>query len=107
MPKSRATAKTRNARMAWCRRSPRPIRYFGDGFAYTPEWGAATVIVPWQVHRWYGDTNVLAANYDAMRGYVQFMRDTATDLVPKPGLGDWYDYNAEDPKARRNSRRSN
>lgn len=65
---------------------------FGDGFAYTPEWGAAAVIVPWQLHRWYGNASVLATNYDSMRGYVQYMRDTATDLVPKPGLGDWYDY---------------
>lgn len=65
---------------------------FSDGFAYTPEWGAATVIIPWQLHRWYGDATVLATNYDSMRGYVQYMRDTATELVPKPGLGDWYDY---------------
>ena len=68
---------------------------FTGGCAYTPEWGAASVIVPWQVHRWYGDTAVLAANFDAMRGYVQYMRDTATDLVPIPGLGDWYDYSGE------------
>ncbi len=68
---------------------------FSGGFAYTPESGAAAVIVPWQVHRWYGDTAVLAANYETMRGYVQYMRDTATDLVPRPGLGDWYDYGGE------------
>ena len=68
---------------------------FGDNpFTYTPEWGAASVIVPWQLYRWYGETRVLAANYESMRGYVQYMHDTATDLVPKPGLGDWYDYNA-------------
>ncbi|MFO1492268.1 MAG: family 78 glycoside hydrolase catalytic domain [Kiritimatiellia bacterium] len=67
---------------------------FGDNpFTYTPEWGAAAVVVPWQVHRWYGDTEVLAANFDAMRGFVRYMRDTATDLVPIAGLGDWYDYN--------------
>ena len=68
---------------------------FTGGCAYTPEWGAASVIVPWQVHRWYGDTRYCAANFDAMRGYVQYMRDTATDLVPIPGLGDWYDYSGE------------
>jgi hypothetical protein len=67
---------------------------FSGGFAYTPEWGAAAVIVPWQLYQWYGDQAVLAASFEAMRGYVQYMRDTATDLVPKPGLGDWYDYNA-------------
>lgn len=65
---------------------------FNGGFAYTPEWGAAAVIIPWQLYQWYGDHAVLAANYESMRGFVQYMRDTATDLVPKAGLGDWYDY---------------
>jgi len=65
---------------------------FGGGFAYTPEWGAAAVVVPWQVYEWYGDRTVLAANFAAMRGFVDYMRATSTDLVPRPGLGDWYDY---------------
>ncbi|MBN8456971.1 MAG: family 78 glycoside hydrolase catalytic domain [Verrucomicrobia bacterium] len=87
-----------------CRESQRPdgmvptvapaYPAFSGGFDYTPEWGAASVIIPWQVHQWYGDTAVLAANYEAMRGYVEYMRVSSTDLVPKPGLGDWYDYNA-------------
>jgi hypothetical protein len=66
---------------------------FSGGFAYTPEWGAAAVIIPWQVHQWYGDRVVLADHYDAMRGFVQYLRDTSSELVPRPGLGDWYDYN--------------
>lgn len=68
---------------------------FSGGFAYTPEWGAAAVIVPWQVHQWYGDRAVLAANYETMRGFVEYMRDTSTNLVPRAGLGDWYDYGGE------------
>lgn len=68
---------------------------FNGGFAYTPEWGAAAVIVPWQVHRWYGDRAVLAAHYDTLRGFVDYMRDTSTNLVPRAGLGDWYDYGGE------------
>jgi hypothetical protein len=69
---------------------------FGDNpFTYTPEWGAASVIVPWQLYRWYGETRVLATNYESMRGYVQYMQATATGLVPKAGLGDWYDYGGE------------
>jgi len=68
---------------------------FNGGFAYTPEWGAAAVIIPWQVYQWYGDKKVLAENYDTMRRFVQFMRDTSNNLVPRPGLGDWYDYSGE------------
>jgi hypothetical protein len=68
---------------------------FEGGFAYTPEWGAAAVIVPWLVYQWYGDRTVLAANYDTMRGFVDYMRNTSTNLVPRAGLGDWYDYGGE------------
>lgn len=65
---------------------------FSGGFAYTPEWGAAAVLVPWLVHQWYGDPAALSAYYGTMKGFVDHLRDTATDLVPRPGLGDWYDY---------------
>jgi hypothetical protein len=33
---------------------------FGENpFTYTPEWGVGAVIIPRQVHQWYGDTAVL------------------------------------------------
>ena len=65
---------------------------FGGGFAYTPEWGAAGVVNPWLVYAWYGDRAVLEASYPMMKGFVDFMERTGKDLVPRPGLGDWYDY---------------
>jgi hypothetical protein len=65
---------------------------FSGGFAYTPEWGAAAVIVPRLVYDWYGDPAALRASYATMKGFVDYMRKTSKDLVPVPGLGDWYDY---------------
>ena len=65
---------------------------FDGGFRYTPEWGAAGVIVPWQVYRRYGDRQVLEENYETMKRFVDYMRDTSKDLIPAAGLGDWYDY---------------
>jgi hypothetical protein len=65
---------------------------FGGGFAYTPEWGAAAVVVPWQVFQWTGDRSVLAENFEPMSRFVDYMHRTSANLVPKPGLGDWYDY---------------
>jgi hypothetical protein len=62
------------------------------GFRYTPEWGAAGVVIPWQLHEWYGDRRALEENFDAMRRFVEYMRDTSRELVPVAGLGDWYDY---------------
>ena len=65
---------------------------FKGGFRYTPEWGAAGVVLPWQLYRWYGDERVLQENLSSMKRFVDYMKRTSTDLVPKPGLGDWYDY---------------
>ncbi len=65
---------------------------FNGGFAYTPEWGAASVIVPWIVYEWYGDRRILESSYPTMKRFVDFIRNTSNDLVPTPGLGDWYDY---------------
>lgn len=65
---------------------------FSGGFAYTPEWGAAGVIIPWIVYKWYGDTNILRTQFDSMKSFVLFMKNTSKDLIPIAGLGDWYDY---------------
>lgn len=65
---------------------------FQGGFRYTPEWGAAGVMIPWYAYQWYGDTRTLQASYDSMKRFVDYMRNTSDNLVPKPGLGDWYDY---------------
>jgi alpha-L-rhamnosidase len=65
---------------------------FAGGFAYTPEWGAAAVVIPWMLYEWYGDRSVLAERFDTMKSFVDYMRATSTNLVPRPGLGDWYDY---------------
>jgi hypothetical protein len=50
------------------------------------------VIVPWEVYEWYGNRAVLAASYATMKRFVDYLRTTSDDLVPKAGLGDWYDY---------------
>ena len=65
---------------------------FSGGFAYTPEWGAAAVVLPFQLYSIYGDRRLLAARYTCMRRFVDYMEATSKDLVPVAGLGDWYDY---------------
>jgi len=65
---------------------------FQGGFRYTPEWGAAGVVLPWQIYRWYGDRRALAESYASMKGFVDYMHESAQDLIPRAGLGDWYDY---------------
>jgi alpha-L-rhamnosidase len=65
---------------------------FKKHFRYTPEWGAAGVIIPWQLYTWYGDERVLSESFGAMKRFVDYMKNTGENLVPKAGLGDWYDY---------------
>jgi hypothetical protein len=79
---------------------PRPIRPGADDLRYTPEWGAAGVLVPWLVYQWYGDTMVLNENFLMMKRFVDFMQATSDSLIPKPGLGDWFDYGHGDKPGR-------
>lgn len=68
---------------------------FGGPFDYTPEWGAAAVLLPWQLYQWYGDRRILEEQFDTMRRFTDFLEQSSTNLVPAAGLGDWYDYGTE------------
>ncbi len=70
---------------------------FSGGFRYSPEWGAAGVFLPWHLYQWYGDRRILEQSYDMMKRYVDYMANTADDLIARPGLGDWYDYGHDQP----------
>ena len=66
--------------------------YFGGNFRDTPEWGSALIQVPWLLRQWTGDAAPLAAHYDAMSEYADYLDGRAgADGVIAYGLGDWYD----------------
>ncbi|WP_449555697.1 family 78 glycoside hydrolase catalytic domain [Hymenobacter rubidus] len=69
----------------------------GDMFRDSPEWGSASIILPWYVYQWYGDRRVLAENYDMMRRYVAYLGTKAQDHILTQGLGDWYDLGPKPP----------
>ena len=69
----------------------------GDMFRDSPEWGSASVILPWYVYQWYGDRQVLAENYDLMQRYVAYLGTKATGHILSQGLGDWYDLGPKQP----------
>ena len=64
------------------------LRIFRD----SPEWGGASVMVPWMYYQFYGDKSFLEKYYDVMKRYVDYLTTTATDHIVSHGLGDWYDY---------------
>lgn len=69
-----------------------------DIFNDSPEWGSAIVLCPWLAYRQYGDRQIVAENYEAMRRYVRYLdtRVGPNGLIDY-GLGDWYDSGPGDP----------
>lgn len=58
--------------------------------AAKPGWGDAVVVMPYTVWRFYGDTRIIEENYDAMVGWVEYMRSQSQDdLYEVSGYGDW------------------
>jgi alpha-L-rhamnosidase len=58
-------------------------------------WADAGVIIPWHVYLAYGDTRILADQYDSMARWVEFMRKRAGDDFIWTGdfhFGDWLDF---------------
>lgn len=60
---------------------------WGSGSA---AWGDAAVICPWEIYLAYGDKKSLAENFDMMKKWVDFQKNTSKDLIrPDSGFGDW------------------
>jgi alpha-L-rhamnosidase len=70
-----------------------------------PAWADAAVICPWTIYLCYGDTRILAENYETMTRFMDFMLKTspgyircAPDFEGWPGFGDWLSINANTPR---------
>jgi len=62
-----------------------------DVFNDSPEWGSAAVLAPWHAYQRTGDRAFLAAQYDVMRAYAEYLGSRAHDGIVDYGLGDWFD----------------
>ena len=69
----------------------------GDIFRDSPEWGSASIILPWYVYQWYGDRQVLESSYPMMQRYVAYLGTQANNHIITKGLGDWYDLGPKPP----------
>jgi hypothetical protein len=70
---------------------------FDSGFRDSPEWGSAVVLSPWLAYKHFGDRETLAAHYDAMKRYVDYLGGKADNGIIAYGLGDWYDIGPRRP----------
>ncbi|MTV26700.1 Bacterial alpha-L-rhamnosidase [Nitriliruptoraceae bacterium ZYF776] len=64
-----------------------------------PAWGDAGVIIPWLLHREYGDVRVLADSFDAMARWIDHVHAHNPDLIwrhhTNRSYGDWLHVGAE------------
>lgn len=70
---------------------------FNNGFRDSPEWGSASVILPWQIYKWYGDKKVMEKAWPTMIKYVDYLQNKARDHILSYGLGDWFDLGPKPP----------
>jgi alpha-L-rhamnosidase len=70
-----------------------------------PAWADAVVICPWTVYQCYGDTRILAENWETMTRFMAFLIASspgfircAPDYEGWPGFGDWLSINADTPR---------
>jgi len=54
-----------------------------------PDWGDAVVLVPWYLHVYYGDTQVMAEHYPLMKRWLNYVSGMATNHIVYQGYGDW------------------
>lgn len=78
---------------------PNQLQYFpqtdnwllGQGTHSAAAWADVAVILPWTLYLTYGDREVLKAQFDSMKAWIDFMRDHAKDCIwnYKLQFGDW------------------
>jgi alpha-L-rhamnosidase len=71
-------------------------------FESAPAWGDAGIIVPWTVHRVYGDTRIINEHWEAMVKWMDFLQEANPDLIRRKktgnNYGDWLSIKADTPK---------
>ncbi len=70
---------------------------FGGGFRDSPEWGSASVILPWLIYKWYGDVSVMEKAWPMMVRYAEYLKNKSDNHIVSHGLGDWFDYGPKQP----------
>lgn len=66
-------------------------------FMDSPEWGSASIILPWYLYHWYGDDETLRSSYGMMQRYIAHLKKKSNDHIVSYGLSDWYDLGPNKP----------
>lgn len=60
--------------------SPTMLGGTGGGIA----WGSAYVLIPWWMHQYYADSQILAEHYPTMKRYMQYLENLASENDENP-----------------------
>lgn len=75
-----------------------PTSGWGYTWANGPDWTSTIAIIPWNIYLFYGDSKLLADNYDNIRRYVDHITDISPNGLTDWGLGDWVPVKSVAPK---------
>ncbi len=66
-----------------------PTGGWGYNWGSGPAWDSAVFEIPWQLWRFYGDTECIENHYDAMARYLDYCGWMSREGLVDFGLGDW------------------
>ncbi|MBB5438155.1 alpha-L-rhamnosidase [Pedobacter sp. AK017] len=66
-----------------------PTAGWGYEWANGPDWTSTIAIIPWNIYLFYGDTTILADNYQNIKLYVDHLDEISPTGLTGWGLGDW------------------
>ncbi|MBN1418246.1 MAG: glycoside hydrolase family 78 protein [Planctomycetes bacterium] len=75
-----------------------PTSGWGYAWGNGPAWDSAYVLIPWYLYRYCGDTRILAAHYDHLKRYVDYLTGKSKDHIVAIGLGDWVPAKTKTPE---------
>ena len=66
-----------------------PTGGWGYGTANGTDWTSTIAIIPWDIFMFYGDSKLLAANYQSIKQYVNYVDGISKGHLTTFGRGDW------------------
>ncbi|GGI29169.1 alpha-rhamnosidase [Pedobacter mendelii] len=66
-----------------------PTGGWGYGTANGTDWTSTIAIIPWNIYTFYGDSKLLADNYQNIKQYVNYVNGISKDGLTTFGRGDW------------------
>ncbi|WP_367866755.1 family 78 glycoside hydrolase catalytic domain [Pedobacter sp. WC2423] len=74
-----------------------PTGGWGYGTANGTDWTSTIAIIPWDIYQFYGDSSLLAACYDHIKSYVNYVTQISPSGLTSYGRGDWVPVKSSSP----------